>query len=87
MTSSDSANSPHINGQLRYKVLTGIDNSEFCERVSQLLADGYVLSGAPSITERDGDIIVAQAVVLPDAFTTSAAPMKTGFAASTARSS
>lgn len=86
MTSSDSGNSPHINGQLRYKVLTGVDNSEFCERVSQMLADGYVLSGSPSITERRGDIIVAQAVVLPDAFTTASAPMTTGFAVSNPQS-
>lgn len=83
MTSPSSENSPHIDGRLRYKVLTGIDNSEFCERVSQQLADGYVLSGSPSITERAGDIIVAQAVVLPNAFAPGPAPAKTGFAAST----
>ena len=81
MTSSPTGNDPLIDGQLRYRVLTGEDSSEFCERVSQALAEGYVLSGSPSITERDGDIIVAQAIVLPDAFTSSEAPVKTGFAA------
>lgn len=70
-----------VNGRLRYRVLTGVDDSEFCERVSQALADGYLLSGSPSITARDGDVIVAQAVVLPDAFNSSDAPVRTGFAA------
>ena len=78
---TNTGNDPMVNGRLRYRVLTGVDNSEFCERVSQALADGYLLSGSPSITERNGEIIVAQAVVLPDAFTASDDPAKTGFAA------
>lgn len=56
-----------VDGRLRYRVLTGPDSSEFCERVSQALADGYVLSGSPAITNNGETAIVAQAVVLPEA--------------------
>lgn len=84
---TNTGNGPTVNGRLRYRVLTGVDTSEFCERVSQALADGYVLSGSPSITEREGEIIVAQAVVLPDAFGSGGTPVRTGFAASSLPSS
>lgn len=47
-----------------YKLLTGIDDSAFCQRVSDALADGYELYGSPSITTKRGKIWAAQAVVL-----------------------
>lgn len=51
--------------RLTYRLLTGRDNREFCERVSQALAEGYVLYGSPAITANDEHNVVAQAVVLP----------------------
>lgn len=53
--------------RLRYRCLTGPDDRAFCERVSAALADGYVLHGSPSLTFDGERVIVAQAVVLPDA--------------------
>ncbi|HRC06817.1 MAG TPA: DUF1737 domain-containing protein [Miltoncostaeales bacterium] len=53
--------------RLRYRCLTGPDDRTFCERVSAALEDGYVLHGAPSITFDGTRVMVAQAVVLPDA--------------------
>jgi hypothetical protein len=51
---------------LAYRLLTGPDDRSFCERVSEALANGYVLYGAPSLTH-DGDrTVAAQAVVLPE---------------------
>ncbi len=66
MSSSEGGNDPHIDGRLRYRLLTGEDTREFCERVSQALADGYVLAGSPAITNNGTKNIVAQAIVLPD---------------------
>lgn len=67
---TNTGNDPLVDGRLRYRVLTGPDTSEFCERVSQALADGYVLSGSPAITHNGETAIVAQAVVLPTSSTT-----------------
>ena len=50
--------------RLRYRLLTGPDTAVFCERVSDLLDDGYVLYGSPSITFDGTTTYVAQAVVL-----------------------
>ncbi len=50
---------------LPYRVLTGPDDQQFCERVSEALHDGYVLHGSPALTVHDGRVVVAQAVVLP----------------------
>ena len=50
--------------RLAYRVLTGPDNAEFCQRVSAALSDGYALHGSPSLTTRGGQVIVAQALVL-----------------------
>lgn len=48
-----------------YKLLTGLDDAAFCQRVSDALKDGYVLYGSPAITTKpDGTHCVAQAVVL-----------------------
>lgn len=51
----------------RYRLLTGTDNREFCDRVSAALADGYKLHGSPSITfdSETNTTVVAQAIVLP----------------------
>ena len=53
--------------RLTYRLLTGPDDHEFCERVSAAIADGYVLYGSPAITfdPTTGRRIVAQAIVLP----------------------
>ncbi len=53
--------------RLVYRLLTGTDDREFCERVSQAIAEGYSLYGSPSITVRDGQVVTAQAVLLEDA--------------------
>jgi len=49
-----------------YSLLTGPDDHQFCERVCKALADGYVLYGSPSMTYDGEQILVAQAVILPD---------------------
>lgn len=54
-------------GRLRYRLLTGPDTAAFCERVSEALAEGYVLYGSPALTWDGTTTYVAQAVVLPDA--------------------
>ncbi len=53
--------------RLRYRLLTGPDNVEFCERVSKALEDGYELHGPPSVTfdSETNTTMAAQAVVLP----------------------
>ena len=47
----------------RYRLLTGPDDHEFCERVSAALEEGYVLYGSPAITHDGERCIVAQAVI------------------------
>ncbi|MGW6131203.1 DUF1737 domain-containing protein [Cellulomonas sp. NPDC055163] len=53
--------------RLRYRLLTGPDDRSFCERVSAALDEGYVLHGGPAATFDGTRVVVAQAVVLPDA--------------------
>ena len=49
-----------------YRFLSGVDNIEFCQRVSDALAEGYVLYGNP-VMMMDNDVrIVGQAVIWPD---------------------
>ena len=57
---------PEVAGEpLRYKLLTGAGDREFCEKVSRHLEGGYVLYGEPVIASGpDGTVTVAQAVVL-----------------------
>jgi hypothetical protein len=50
---------------LAYRLLTGPDDRSFCERVSEALANGYVLYGAPALTHDGNRTVAAQAVVLP----------------------
>jgi hypothetical protein len=51
--------------RLGYRLLSGPDDHEFCERVSRALEEGYLLYGSPSITHGPDGPIVCQAVVLP----------------------
>jgi hypothetical protein len=48
-----------------YRLLTGPDDASFCRRVSEALAQGYLLYGSPSATFNGESVIVAQAVVWP----------------------
>ena len=52
---------------IEYKLLTGPDNSEFCDRVTEFLNKGCELYGSPIIHIENVDItakrIVGQAVV------------------------
>jgi hypothetical protein len=48
-----------------YRLLTGKDDATFCQRVSEALAKGYLLYGAPAATFNGQDVVVAQAVVWP----------------------
>ncbi|MCW5660208.1 MAG: DUF1737 domain-containing protein [Burkholderiaceae bacterium] len=48
-----------------YRLLTGKDDAAFCQRVSEALALGYKLFGAPAATFNGRDVIVAQAIVWP----------------------
>lgn len=50
--------------KLPYKLITGKDDATFCQRVSQLLEEGYELYGSPSVTFNGTDVIAAQAVIL-----------------------
>jgi hypothetical protein len=51
-------------GRLRYRLLTGPDDAQFCERVSAALAEGYRLHGSPAMTFDGRRVVVAQALVL-----------------------
>jgi hypothetical protein len=50
-----------------YRILTGPDDDEFCRRVSEALALGYVLYGSPAATFDGKTVIVAQALIWPTA--------------------
>ena len=50
--------------QLKYRLITGKDDAMFCQRISNLLDEGYTLYGSPSCTFNGTDVIVAQAVIL-----------------------
>ena len=50
---------------LRYRLLTGDTSRAFCERVSEALANGYVLHGPPALVFDGQTVVTAQAVVLP----------------------
>lgn len=52
--------------KLRYRLLTGIDDAGFCKKVSEALDEGYVLHGSPCCTFDGRNLLVAQAVILPE---------------------
>ena len=49
-----------------YRFLSGADNADFCQRVSDTLADGYVLSGSPIMLIDKNIRVAEQAVILPE---------------------
>ena len=49
-----------------YRFLSGADDATFCQRVSDVLAEGYILYGNPVMVMDNGKRIVGQAVILPD---------------------
>lgn len=51
--------------KLAYRLITGKDDSSFCERISNFIGQGYVLYGSPSVTFNGTDVIAAQAIILP----------------------
>ncbi|WP_433732924.1 DUF1737 domain-containing protein [Nocardia sp. CA-129566] len=48
---------------LRYRLITGVDDATFCERISGLLDQGYRLHGSPAVTFNGTEVIAAQALV------------------------
>ncbi|MCP4120063.1 MAG: DUF1737 domain-containing protein [Desulfobacteraceae bacterium] len=52
--------------KLNYRLITGKDDANFCERISNLIEEGYNPHGSPSVTYNGKDVIVAQAMVLPE---------------------
>ena len=57
---NDATPTPRI---IRYRLLTGPDDADFCKRVSAALADGWELYGSPSISVSGEKVMVAQAVI------------------------
>ena len=49
-----------------FRFLSGVDNAEFCQRVSDALADGCVMYGDPVMLLDKGVRMVGQAVILPE---------------------
>ena len=47
----------------RYKFLSGIDDSNFCQRVGDHLAAGYELAGSPTMVIKGATVYAGQAVV------------------------
>ena len=48
-----------------YRSLIGPDDAGFCQKVSDALAEGYVLYGDPVMASCNGEIVCGQAVILP----------------------
>jgi len=55
--------------QKNYVLLTGKDDAEFCQRVSDRMDEGYELYGSPAMTFNilKGHAVVAQALILKKA--------------------
>ena len=49
-----------------YRFLSGVDDATFCQRVSNVLAEGYILCGNPVMITENGNWTVGQAVILSD---------------------
>jgi len=71
------SDAPAPEEKLSYRLISGADNREFCERISTALAEGYVLHGSPAATFNGTSVIVAQAVVLPAAIASADAAVAT----------
>ena len=52
--------------QKSYRFLSGVDDATFCQRVSDVLAEGYILYDNPVMAMDNSNRIVGQAVILPD---------------------
>lgn len=52
--------------KLKYRLLSGVDDTTFCRKVSEALEEGYVLHGSPCCTFDGHNLILAQALVLPE---------------------
>ena len=50
-----------------YRVVTGPDDAAFCRRVSDAIELGYRLYAGPAVTFNGEQVIVAQALIWPDA--------------------
>ena len=50
---------------LAYRLISGPDDADFCRRVSELVASGYVPHGNPTMAVWNGEITVGQALVWP----------------------
>jgi hypothetical protein len=50
---------------LRYRLITGPDDAEFCARVSSLVDEGYEPHGSPALTFDGERVIAAQALIRP----------------------
>ena len=48
-----------------YRFLTEPDGAGFCQKVSDALAEDYVLYGDPVMASCNGEIVCGQAVILP----------------------
>ena len=46
-----------------YRILTGLDDTKFCVRVSEALKLGYQLYGSLALTFNGVNVIVAQAII------------------------
>ena len=55
-----------------YRFLSGVDNAEFCQRVNDALADGYVLYGNRVMVMDKYVRMVGQPVILPKIANTNA---------------
>jgi len=55
------------NGLPIYRLLTGQDDAVFCRRVSDAIAQGYLLYGSPAATFNGQNVIVARALIWPSA--------------------
>jgi hypothetical protein len=49
----------------RYRLITGVDDADFCKRISSILDEGYELYGSPAVTFNGTHVIAAQAVIRP----------------------
>jgi hypothetical protein len=52
--------------QKSYRFLSGVDDATFCQRVSDVLAEGYILYGNPVIVMDGGNRVVGQVVIRPE---------------------
>lgn len=50
----------------QYKLLTGVDDSKFCARVTEFLNQGWKLYGNPTMSFDGKTIIVGQAIIKED---------------------